>query len=142
MKKYILLVVLTLMVSACGPQARFNRLTKNHPELITKMVDTFTTINIDTFVDKDTLYTKEYKDIFIIRHDTIIKQGKVTIQKKGVMYEVKVDADTIIYHDTIIREIPVKGKVITVKESTFPTTGIILILLLLTLLFWLTKNKK
>lgn len=108
-----LLAALSLvLLSACSPQARLNRLIKNHPELAKR--DTLT--RIDTIVilpgAADTVIHYKQTDT------VIVKENGVTIKyfyntKDSTVY-LKGERDTI----TIIREVPVEVNTFEIKPET------------------------
>jgi hypothetical protein len=57
----------------------------------------------------------EYKDSFIISHDTIIETEKLIIERRGDFFGVTIKPDTITFRDTIPYEVKVAGKVHTKK---------------------------
>jgi hypothetical protein len=72
----------------------------------------------DTVIVRDTLIKEvkvpvpEYRDSFIIQHDTVIETEKLIITRKGDFFGVTVKADTITYRDTIPYEVKVAGKIV------------------------------
>jgi hypothetical protein len=58
----------------------------------------------------------EYKDSFIIEHDTFFETKKLIIKKKGKHFGVTVKPDTITFRDTIPYQVKVPGRVIIKKE--------------------------
>jgi uncharacterized protein YneF (UPF0154 family) len=121
----ILLLVLIggFFLTACSAQKRYKRLIKNHPELI----------EIDTVVVRDTIIREvkipvpEYKDSFIIKHDTTFETKKFKITKKGNLFGVTIKPDTFLYHDTIPFEVKVPGKIVTIEKTNFKYLWIFLI---------------
>jgi uncharacterized protein YneF (UPF0154 family) len=114
---------LTIFITSCSAQKRYKRLIKNHPELVER----------DTVVVKDTIIKEikipiaEYKDSFIIKHDTIIETKKLIISKKGNFFGVTVKPDTLTYRDTIPFEVKVPGKIVTIEKTNFNYIWITLI---------------
>lgn len=111
--KYLLILLIFL---SCSPQKRMSRLLKKHPELIST-VDVDTTIR-DTIIELDTFITKEHRDSFIIKSDTIIETHRITIERIKDKFHIILKPDTFISLDTIYytKEVKVKGKVVTITE--------------------------
>ena len=93
---------------SCGsPKQRYDKLIRKYPQLI----------EFDTVVVKDTIIREikvpvpEYKDSFIIKHDTVIETEKLIITRKGDFFGVTVKPDTLTLRDTIPYEVKVPGKV-------------------------------
>lgn len=105
MKKVLLLL---LLLNACSPKQRFDRITKNHPELIT----TINTTVRDTIIHSDTVISSVYKDSFTITHDTTIVTKHFIITKKGTQFGVQNIPDTIIVNDTLYKTITIPARVI------------------------------
>jgi len=108
--KNLFIIAMTIMVISCGtPKKRYDRFIRKYPYLV----------EIDTVIVKDTIIKEvkvpvpEYRDSFIIEHDTIIETKKLIIEKKGNFFGVTVKPDTITYRDTIPYEVKVPGKVYT-----------------------------
>ncbi len=53
----------------------------------------------------------EYKDSFIIKHDTVIETEKLIITRKGDFFGVTVKPDTLTFRDTIAYEVKVPGRI-------------------------------
>jgi|TARA_R110001592_G_scaffold356560_1_gene658718 hypothetical protein len=109
--KLILYILLSSILLACAPQARFTRLIEKYPHLLT--TDSITVIDtFQVFVPKvvhDTVYTEHF--FHEITKDTLV------IQKDRLRIE--------IYHDTIKKNVYIKGEcdTITVEkivERTIP----------------------
>lgn len=135
-----LFVILGISLVACGPQKRFNRLIKKHPEL----VQTIEVKVKDTFIHNDTFFYPGFVDSFYMPGDTIIENDTLWIERAGPQIKVKIKPQILTKTDTIIREITVPGKLITITKKQPITTilgSIILILLLLLMLAMATKKK-
>lgn len=108
--KNILLILTCITLFSCGsPKQRYDRLVRKYPYLI----ETDTVIVKDTIVKETKVPVPEYKDSFIIKHDTIIETEKLIITRKGDFFGVTVKPDTITYRDTIPYEVKVAGKIYT-----------------------------
>jgi hypothetical protein len=106
MKTIFIAMCITLF--SCGsPKQRYDKLIRKYPQLI----------EFDTVVVKDTIIREikvpvpEYKDSFIIKHDTVIETEKLIITRKGDFFGVTVKPDTLTLRDTIPYEVKVPGKV-------------------------------
>lgn len=104
--------ILMTILASCSVQKRHDRLVARYPSVCVK----------DTYYIKDTIVktvkvpVPEYRDSFIVTHDTIIETKKISFKKKGNKFSIDVKPDTITYTDTIPYEVRVPGKVIT-KEN-------------------------
>ena len=108
MKKTIFIAMCITVISSCSPKHRYDRLIRKYPYL----VETDTVIVKDTIIKETRVPVPEYKDSFIIQHDTIIETEKLIITRKGDFFGVTVKPDTITYRDTIPYEVKVAGKVV------------------------------
>lgn len=98
-----------ITVISCGsPKQRYDRLIRKYPYL----VETDTVIVKDTIIKETKVPVPEYKDSFIIQHDTIIETEKLIITRKGDFFGITVKPDTITYRDTIPYEVKVAGKIV------------------------------
>jgi len=101
-----LMSVIALMFSCRTPQQKHDRLIHKYGEEL---------CSLDTFVIRDTILKEvkipipEYRDSFIIEHDTIIETKKIFLQKKGNKFSLNIKPDTITYRDTIPYEVKVPG---------------------------------
>jgi hypothetical protein len=102
------ITVICITVFSCGsPKQRYDKLIRKYPYLV----------EIDTVIVKDTIIREikvpvpEYKDSFIIQHDTVIETEKLIITRKGDFFGVTVKPDTLTFRDTIAYEVKVAGKV-------------------------------
>lgn len=107
MKKTIFIAICITVIS-CSPKHRYDRLIRKYPYL--SLTDTV--IVRDTLIKETRVPVPEYKDSFIIQHDTIIETEKLIITRKGDFFGVTVKPDTITYRDTIPYEVKVAGKVV------------------------------
>lgn len=108
--KNLFIIAMCITVISCGtPKKRYDRLVNKYPYL----VETDTVIVKDTIIREIKVPVPEYRDSFIIEHDTIIETKKLIIEKKGNFFGVTVKPDTITYRDTIPYEVKVAGKVYT-----------------------------
>ena len=101
---------LMAFLSSCRtPQKRHDHLVKKYGALCL----------LDTVIIKDTILrtikvpVPEYRDSFIVTHDTIIETKKISFKKKGNKFSLTVKPDTIIYRDTIPYEVRLPRQVIT-----------------------------
>jgi len=109
MKKAILFIVICITVISCGtPKQKYDKLIRKYPYL----VETDTVIVKDTIIKETKVPVPEYKDSFIIQHDTIIETEKLIITRKGDFFGITVKPDTITYRDTIPYEVKVAGKIV------------------------------
>ena len=108
MKKTIFIAMCITVISSCSPKHRYDRLIRKYPYL--SLTDTV--IVRDTLIKETRVPVPEYKDSFIIQHDTVIETEKLIITRKGDFFGVTVKPDTITYRDTIPYEVKVAGKVV------------------------------
>ena len=98
-----------ITVISCGtPKSRYDRLIRKYPYL----VETDTVIVKDTIIKETRVPVPEYKDSFIVTHDTVIETEKLIITRRGDFFGVTVKPDTITYRDTIPYEVKVAGKIV------------------------------
>ncbi len=116
--------ILMAVIASCSAESRYKRLIKKHPELI----ETDTVFVKDTIIREIKVPVPEYRDSFIIKHDTIIETEKLIIYKKGDLFGVTVKPDTVTFRDTIPFEVKVPGKVTTIIKTNWTITWILLIL--------------
>jgi hypothetical protein len=108
MKKAILFIVIMITLISCGsPKKRYDRLIRKYPHL----VETDTVIVKDTIIKETKVPVPEYRDSFIIEHDTIIETKKLIIERKGNFFGVTVKPDTVTFRDTIPYEVKVPGRI-------------------------------
>ena len=112
------------MLFSCSPQKRYQRLIKNHPELIE--MDTIWWR--DTFFLEKKIFVPEYRDSFVIQRDTLIETKRFIITKFKDKFKVVYKADTLTYKDTIMVEKPVAGKIVYVSKTNWNYIWIFLIL--------------
>ncbi len=124
-----------LLITACSPQKRFNRLIAKHPGL----VDTVTYVNRDTILEKDTVIIPEYRDSFTIDRDTVIVTERVVITKQGTSFGLQIKSDTLILRDTIYYSKPVKGKVIYQQQPLNTWMGVIIVILIMMMMAMFLK---
>ena len=111
--KNLFIIVTCIAIISCGsPKKRYDRLIKKHPYLI----ETDTVIVRDTIIREVKVPVPEYKDSFIITHDTIIETEKLIIERRGDFFGVTIKPDTITFRDTIPYEVKVPGRVYTEKS--------------------------
>jgi hypothetical protein len=103
------------MLFGCSPQKRYQRLIRNHPELIE--MDTIWWR--DTFFLEKKIFVPEYRDSFVIQRDTLIETKRFIITKYKDKFKVVYKADTLTYKDTIMVEKPVAGKVVYVSKTNW-----------------------
>lgn len=116
-------IVCTMVLMSCSAQKRYHRLIKKHPELI----ETDTVTVKDTIIREIKVPVPEYKDSFIISHDTIIETERLIIERRGDFFGVTVKPDTLTVRDTIHREVKVPGRIVTLKETKWSICWIILV---------------
>lgn len=100
--KKLLILLLVINLAACSPYKRFQRIVKNHPEVLDSFVKVKYITKVDTIVEMDTFIQKEYKDSFVLSHDTTIITERIVITKKGPKIYVTLPADTIHVKDTVL----------------------------------------
>lgn len=113
-------VICIAMLSCGSPKKRYDRLVRKYPYL----VETDTVIVKDTIIKETKVPVPEFKDSFIIKHDTIIETEKLIIERKGDFFGITVKPDTITYRDTIPYEVKVAGKVHTKEIINWWFVGI------------------
>jgi hypothetical protein len=108
MKKEILFIVICITLFSCGsPKQRYDKLIRKYPYL--SLTDTV--IVKDTIIKEIKVPVPEYKDSFIIKHDTVIETEKLIITRKGDFFGVTVKPDTLTFRDTIAYEVKVPGRI-------------------------------
>lgn len=108
--KHILFIAMCItIISSCSPKHRYDKLIRKYPYLY----ESDTIIVKDTIIKEIKVPVAEYRDSFIIQHDTIIETKKLIIYKKGSFFGVTVKPDTITFRDTVAYEVKVAGRVIT-----------------------------
>jgi hypothetical protein len=100
-------VICITLFSCASPKQRYDKLIRKYPYL--SLTDTV--IVKDTIIKETRIPVPEYKDSFIIQHDTVIETEKLIITRKGDFFGVTVKPDTITFRDTIPYEVKVAGKV-------------------------------
>jgi hypothetical protein len=107
--KNSLIIAMCVTVISCGsPKQRYDKLIRKYPYLI----ETDTVIVRDTLIKEVRVPVPEYKDSFIVTHDTVIETEKLIITRRGDFFGVTVKPDTITYRDTIPYEVKVAGKIV------------------------------
>lgn len=107
--KQVIFIAMCITVISCGtPKQKYDRLIRKYPYL----AETDTVIVRDTLIKETRVPVPEYKDSFIIQHDTIIETEKLIITRKGDFFGITVKPDTITYRDTIPYEVKVAGKIV------------------------------
>jgi len=104
--------MLVTVLAGCSAEKQYRRLVRKHPEFVL----TDTVIVKDTIIRELKVPVPEYKDSFIITHDTIIETEKLIIHRKGDFFGVTVKPDTIVYRDTLPFEVKVPGKVVEIEK--------------------------
>ena len=108
--KNCLFIVMCITIISCGsPKKRYDRLIRKYPYL----VETDTVVVKDTIIKETKVPVPEFKDSFIIKHDTVIETEKLIITRKGDFFGVTVKPDTITFRDTIPYEVKVAGRIYT-----------------------------
>lgn len=110
--------MLTILLGSCQiskPRAKkkLDCIVNLYPELIER--DTVTIH--DTIITEKIVKVPEYKDSFIIEHDTLIETKEVIIEKKGTAYKFIVKEKEVKVRDTIYKETKVPGKVIKLEPT-------------------------
>ena len=127
-----LITVICIALFSCGsPKKRYDKLVRKYPYL----VETDTVFVKDTIIKEVKVPVPEYRDSFIISHDTIIETKKLIIEKKGNFFGVTVKPDTITYRDTIPYEVKVPGRVYTKEIINWWYVGISFIIGILLVLY-------
>jgi hypothetical protein len=107
--KQVIFIAMCITVISCGsPKKRYDRLIRKYPYLYL----TDTVIVRDTLIKEVRVPVPEYRDSFIIQHDTVIETEKLIITRKGDFFGITVKPDTITYRDTIPYEVKVAGKIV------------------------------
>ena len=102
------ITVICITLFSCGsPKQRYDKLIRKYPYL----VETDTVIVKDTIIKETRIPVPEYKDSFIIQHDTVIETEKLIITRKGDFFGVTVKPDTLTLRDTIAYEVKVPGRI-------------------------------
>lgn len=92
--------LILFLICSCSPRAKFNRLIKKYPELISSNI----VLIKDTLIKKDTFVLLEKIDSFIIKSDTIINTKNFYIQKNNEVLKIVTKKDTLFITDTFIYE--------------------------------------
>jgi hypothetical protein len=108
MKKTIFIAMCITVISCGSPKKRYEKLIRKYPYLYL----TDTVIVKDTIIKETRVPVPEYRDSFIVTHDTVIETEKLIITRKGDFFGVTVKPDTITYRDTIPYEVKVAGKIV------------------------------
>lgn len=104
---------MAIAIISCGtPKQRYDKLIRKYPYL----VEIDTVIVKDTIVKETRVPVPEFKDSFIIQHDTIIETEKLIIERRGDFFGVTVKPDTLTFYDTIAYEVKVPGKVAYIER--------------------------
>lgn len=113
MTRYIVFV-LCLMVLACSPEKRLQKLLKKHPELLNK-VDTVTVVRTDTItidgIAADTMFHASVDSIIIIKDKLRIVYRKI---RDSIYIKGEYLGDTIVRIDTVRIEV----KIAEVRKPT------------------------
>jgi len=113
MKKIILFIVMVITVISCGtPKQRYDKLIRKYPYL----VETDTVIVKDTIIKETLIPVPQFKDSFIIQHDTIIETEKLIIERRGDFFGITVKPDTLTFRDTIPYEVKVPGRIAYIEK--------------------------
>jgi len=104
-----LMIMIWIGMSSCSVQKRYDRIVRKHPEL----VERDTTYVHDTTIYERKIPVPEYRDSFILTHDTFIETERLIVTKVKDKFHVIVKPDTLMFRDTITKIIPVAGKVYT-----------------------------
>lgn len=134
--KIIFALLILVLSVGCNPtyeqaKKKHQKLVELYPELIERDTVTIT----DTIITEKEIVVPEYKDSFVIQHDTIIETKKIIVEKRGQYFRVKIKSDTIKYTDTIEHVVQVPGKVVTLTETNWMYVVIAFVLGILTLAF-------
>lgn len=116
MKRYIF--VLTILALAfCTPQKRFDRLVKNHPELVKPdTVFVHDTTRLPAFTNDTSFLVKNFFEK-IVKGDTVVIEKERVVTK---IYRIRdtVRINTMLPADTIVKTIAVPFEKIEVREVT------------------------
>lgn len=104
--------MLVTVLTGCSAEKQYQRLIRKHPEFV--LTDTVTVK--DTIIRELKVPVPQYKDSFMITHDTVIETEKLIIYRKGDFFGVTVKPDTITYRDTLPFEVKVPGKVVEIEK--------------------------
>jgi hypothetical protein len=108
-----LITVMCIAIISCGtPKQRYNKLIRKYPYL----VETDTVIVKDTIIKETKVPVPEFKDSFIITHDTIIETEKLIIERRGDFFGITVKPDTLTFRDTIPYEVKVPGRIAYIEK--------------------------
>jgi len=88
------------LIYSCSPEAKFNRLIKKYPNLISSNI----VIIKDTLIKKDTLILLQRIDSFIIKNDTVINTKNFYIEKSNEVLKIITKKDTVYFTDTFFYE--------------------------------------
>jgi len=106
--KHLLIIATCITLFSCGsPKQRYDKLIRKYPYL----VETDTVIVKDTIIREVKVPVPEYKDSFIITHDTVIETEKLIIERRGDFFGITVKPDTLTFRDTIPYEVKVPGRI-------------------------------
>jgi hypothetical protein len=92
--------LILFLICSCSPKAKFNRLIKKYPELISSNI----VLIKDTLIKKDTLILLQRIDSFIIKKDTIINTKNFYIEKNNEVLKIITKKDTVYFIDTFFYE--------------------------------------
>ena len=126
--KYILLLAIMLggcQISKPRAKKKLDCIAELYPELIER--DTVTIH--DTIVTEKIVKVPEYRDSFIIEHDTLIETKEVIIEKIGTKYRFIVKEKEIKVVDTLYKQVKVPGNVIRIVEP-YPKENIIFFIMI------------
>ncbi len=98
MRKQLLFII--ILIAACSPQKRLNRLIALHPYLL----KTDTVASVDTVVKTNTIITPGDTTI-VTNHDTVVNTKTLTIYITKETVKVITKPDTLYIHDTTFKHI-------------------------------------
>ena len=126
--KYLLLLAIVLgscQISKPRAKKKLDCIVQLYPELIDR--DTVTIH--DTTVTERIVKVPEYRDSFIIEHDTLIETREIIVEKTGTKYRFIVKEKEVRVVDTFYSEVKVPGKVVRIVEP-YPKENIIIFILI------------
>ena len=111
--KIKIFIVMVITVISCGsPKQKYDKLIRKYPYL----VETDTVIVKDTIIREVKVPVPEFKDSFIISHDTIIETEKLIIERRGDFFGITVKPDTLTFRDSIPYEVKVPGRIAYIEK--------------------------
>jgi hypothetical protein len=138
MKK--LIIFLSLILVSCSPYERLNKIIKNNPNLIDSFITVKYEERVDTIIRTVQIPVPEYKDSFILIHDTTIRTERLYITKKGDKIYIRIPADTLQKIDTLY--VPVQITNVTKKNPWIDNIPLPLLLIAFIISMLFIRKKK